>query len=101
MKHLSLVLATIVLVISTLSYSMEDGCLKFSQHNTNNQQDSDDDCGIENCSPFSNCNTCVGFVLNSWYAPIVNSISIPGKKIIVLHISIVSFFSYSIWNPPQ
>ena len=101
MKHLSFILALMVLVLSTLPGFMEDKCFDVIHQTTNSQEQDSDDCGMECCSPFSKCNTCTGFVIDSFYFSTINSIQLPVKKAGAIPAPSVSDFPYSIWHPPQ
>ncbi|NQD72559.1 hypothetical protein HP439_17685 [Sphingobacterium shayense] len=101
MKHLSFILALMVLVLSTLPGFMEDKCFDVIHQTTNSQEQDSDDCGMECCSPFSKCNTCTGFVITSFYALTTNYVQQPKKKLGVITASAVSDFLSSIWQPPK
>ena len=101
MKHLSSILALMVLVLSTLPGFMEDKCFDLVNQTTNSQEQDSDDCGMECCSPFSKCNTCTGFVITSFYALTSNYVQQPKKKLGVITASAVSVFPSSIWQPPK
>src|SRR5690606_20474012 len=101
MKHLSFILALMVLDISTLPSVMEDKCFDVIDQTTNSQERGSDDCGMECCSPFSKCNTCTGFVITSFYALTTNYVQQPKKKLGVVTASAVSDFLSSIWQPPK
>src|SRR5690606_19548748 len=101
MKHLSFILALMVLVLSTLPGFMEDKCFDVIHQTTNSQEQDSDDCGMECCSPFSKCNTCTGFVITSFYAFTTNYVRQPKKKLGVITASAVSDFISSIWQLPK
>jgi hypothetical protein len=101
MKYLSFILALMVLVLSPAPCFMEDKCLDLAQQTTDSQEQDNDDCGMDCCSPFSKCNTCTGFVITSFYFSIANSFQLPEKKLGVITTSPISDFPYSIWHPPQ
>ena len=101
MKHLSSILALMVLVLSTLPGFMEDKCIDVIHQTTNSQEEDRDGCGMECCSPFSKCNTCTGFVITSFYALTTNSAQQPEKKLSVITASAFSDFLSSIWQPPK
>lgn len=101
MKHLSFILALMVLILSTAPCFTEDKCLETAQQTTDNQEQDDDNCGMACCSPFSKCNTCTGFVITSFYVSIIDSLQLPVKKLGAIPAPSVSDFPYSIWHPPQ
>lgn len=98
MKFISLILAVYVLLLSAVPSFIEDKCMQ--EHTTEQgQNEQDEDCSC--CSPFFNCNTCTGFVIDSFYFSTINSIQPPVKKAGAIPAPSVSDFPYSIWHPPQ
>mgnify|MGYP007082189168 CR=1 FL=1 len=50
MKHLSFILALMVLILSTATCFTEDKCFETAQQTTDNQEQDDDNCGMACCS---------------------------------------------------
>lgn len=90
-----------VLVLSTLPCFMEDRCLEQTYQIADNQQQNDDTCGMECCSPFFSCNTCIGFVVTIFHFSVEHPAKQPEKKLGIITVTPVSDFPFSIWNPPQ
>lgn len=101
MKYLSFILALMVLVLSTAPCFMEDKCLDLAQQTTDSQEQDNDDCGMDCCSPFSKCNTCTGFVITTFHFSIIHTIKQPKKKLGIITVTPVSDFPFSVWHPPQ
>lgn len=109
MKHLSLILAMGVLLLSVMPCCLEDKCLSthISALSTGDDDacNSCDDCadnGYDCCSPFLHCNTCTGFPEARFYNPItviVGSVSDCITAYVVKG-NLPAFIS-SIWQPPQ
>lgn len=101
MKYLSYILALLVLVLSTSPCYIEDKCLEQTCQSTGDEQQNDDDCGMTCCSPFSKCNTCIGFVVTSFYFSIIAPGHVHIIKLGALPAPTILDFPYSIWHPPQ
>lgn len=101
MKYLSSILALVVLLLSVAPCFVEDNCMDETFETANNQQQNDDDCNKNCCSPFFNCNTCAGFVVNSFHFSITHIVKQPEKKIGIATVAPISDFPYSVWHPPQ
>src|SRR5690606_16387766 len=99
MKHLSFILALMVLVLSTAPCFMEDKCLDFTHETANGQEHDDGECQC--CSPFSICKTCTGFILISFHSLIGHPIKTSEKKGHAIPAPPISDFPYSLWHPPQ
>ena len=101
MKYLSFILAFMVLILSTApSCLREDRCIKPLQQKTQNHQQGKDGC-TKCCSPFMNCNTCMGFVMNFYHFSIIHPVIQTEKKIALSFIKPILDFPYSVWHPPQ
>ena len=101
MKFISLILALMVVVLSTTPCFAEDKCLEQTFETSNNQHQNDNDCNKSCCSPFFNCNTCTGFVLTNFHFSIEHSVKEPQRKLGTMPTPPISDFPYSIWHPPQ
>lgn len=100
MKYLSFMMAIMVLVLSTIPCIMEDKCIDLTYQSTDNQQN-DNDCGMECCSPFFNCHTCTGFIVTIFHYPIEYTTRLSVKKIGAELVHAISDFHLSVWHPPQ
>lgn len=101
MKYLSFILALIVLLLSTAPCFMEDKCLDLTHQSAASEEQGDEDCGMECCSPFFNCNTCTGFVLTTFHFFVTHSVKEPQTKLGTIPTPPVSDFPFSVWHPPQ
>lgn len=101
MKHLSFLLAFLVLFLSTTSGVVQDKCLSEKQEISNNKQEQKDDCNENCCSPFFGCKTCPGFIVSTFSFPIEKSYLQIEKKSEVVKIILISNYLYSVWHPPK
>ncbi|SFI55993.1 hypothetical protein SAMN05421692_0094 [Chryseobacterium indologenes] len=89
-----------ILLLSIAPCLVEDSCMD-EPFETSNSQQNDDNCNKNCCSPFFNCKTCAGFVVNSFHFSISGFVKQPEKKIMVTTIAAISDFRYSVWHPPK
>jgi len=101
MKYLSFILALMVLILSTAPCFMEDKCHDRTFQIADNQEQNEDDCDKECCSPFFTCKTCTGFVVTLLHFSIPHVVKQPEMKISRIMASPVSDFPFSVWHPPQ
>ncbi|WP_256959426.1 hypothetical protein [Sphingobacterium sp. JB170] len=80
---------------------MEDKCFDQTHNTTVDQEQNDDDCSTECCSPFFSCTTCIGFVLTSFHFAIALSSKQPEKKLGKTTANPISNFPSSVWHPPK
>lgn len=80
---------------------MEDRCLEQTYQIADNQQQNNDTCGMEGCSPFFSCNTCIGFVVTIFHLSVERPTKQPEKKLPTILVQPISNFPFSIWHPPQ
>jgi hypothetical protein len=101
MKYISFILAFMVLILSIAPCFMEDNCLEQTYQTANSQEQDNDDCGKDCCSPFFSCNTCTGFVLTTFHFSVTHSVKEPQRKLGTMPTPPVSDFPFSVWHPPQ
>lgn len=101
MKYLSFIVAFLVLVLSTAPCCIEDKCNKPAHQISQKQQQGDNDSCAKCCSPFMNCNTCMGFVITYFQFSTIHLVSQTENKIALCFTTPTSDFPDSLWHPPQ
>lgn len=104
MKYQSFILAICVMLLSTVPYLIEDDCMNNCLGSelskvSNNMNDTDcSDC----CSPFIQCTTCSGFIVEKIVNPFEYILTIQSDQIFSLYKEKVTDTHYfSIWQPPK
>ena len=93
MKYLSFILTNGV-DLSTAPCFMEDKCHDRTFQIADNQEQNEDDCDKECCSPFFTCKTCTGFVVTLLHFSIPHVVKQPEMKISRIIASPVSDFPF-------
>jgi len=100
MKFLAFILALIVLGLSTGICYMEDNCYNELTKDQNDNQH-DDQCSSDCCSPFMTCKTCVGFVITDLVFSTEKDIIIHKTNYNIVLESKTVHSCAKIWNPPK
>lgn len=102
MRYLSIILAVMVMALSTMPLFLVDKCLFCENEEQCDGDGQDDGCHCADCcSPFMHCSTCSGCTQPKT-ASIGTPIPLPAQNVVYIYkVSFISGFSSSIWQPPR